>query len=181
MENAPGTYHVMSRGNRRQRIYLDRLDHRRFFDILEEVVRRHDWLLYAYCLMPNHFHLLVETRTPTLALGMHRLNGTYAQWFNWRHAVDGHLFGDRYRRQPIETDLHLLETARYIVLNPVRAKLVAHPGQWEWSSYRATIGAEPARASLAAGELLAHFGRTMPRARAAYRRFVQDAPVRIAA
>ena len=180
-ELAAGIYHVTSRGNRRQAIFLDRRDHRRFLGALEDVVVRNGWLLYAYCLMPNHFHLLLETRAPTLGLGMHGLNGTYAQWFNWRHDVDGHLFGDRYHSRRVETDFHLLESTRYVVLNPVRAKLVAHPAQWEWSSYRATVGACRAPAFLAVPALLAHFGRASYPARRTFRRFVYDAPARAAA
>lgn len=178
---APGIFHLIARGNRGERTFLERGDFERFLAILADVVTRERWLLYAYCLMPNHFHLLVETRSPTLSRGMHRLNGTYAQWFNRRHDFDGHLFGDRFYSKPVATPLHLVGSARYIVLNPKRAGLTTGPGRWEWSSYRATLGTVAAPDFLAASELLAQFGRTTDEARRAFRRFVLEAPERLAA
>jgi REP element-mobilizing transposase RayT len=123
-----GIYHVFSRGNRRQPIFLDERDFARFLEFLDEVVARYGWIVHAYCLMPNHYHLLVETPEANLSEGMHRLGFLYAQWFNRRHDVDGHLFQGRFGARLVESNYHLLETARYIVLNPVRAGLCRHAG-----------------------------------------------------
>jgi hypothetical protein len=123
--------------------------------------------------MTNHFHLVVAMKRPTLSAGMHWLNGCYAQWLNRRHGFKGHLFEDRFHSEPVESDAHLLELSRYVPLNPVRAGLCAHPADWPWSSYRATIGRERPR-FLSAEPMLALFGRRETSARAAYEAFVAD-------
>jgi len=110
--------------------------------VLAEAVERYHWICHAYCLMPNHYHLLVETPLANLSQGMRQLNGAYTQAFNRRHNRTGHLLQGRYKAILVEKESHLLELARYIVLNPVRAKLVRHPRAWRWSSYRATAGDE---------------------------------------
>lgn len=132
---AGGTYHVTSRGNRRQSIYHDDDDRRLFLVLRDQVVRRCRWRMLAYCLMTNHFHLLIETPAPNLSAGMHRLNGDYAKYFNARHSVDGHLFDRRFGSRLIETEEHLADTLRYIAFNPVEAGLCAHPREWRWSSF----------------------------------------------
>lgn len=171
---APGAvYHLTARGNRRQVIFEDDCDRLRCLAILADVVRRQGWRCYVYCLMPNHYHLVVETPNPDLSEGMHRLNGVYAQWFNRRHGVDGHLFQGRFHSVAVESNVHLLELARYVVLNPVRADLCRHPREWAWSSYRAMVAAN-GPPFLSRGWLLAQFGSDPTRARAAYEAFVRD-------
>ena len=130
--------HITTRGNARQRIYLDQLDYLTFLREAGDVVSGCAWLCHAYCLMPNHFHLLIEHEGDELSRGMHLLNGRYARRFNKRHGRTGHLFEGPYHREPVERDEHLLEAVRYIVLNPVRAKLRQDVFGWPWSSYRAT-------------------------------------------
>jgi putative transposase len=118
-----GIYHVTSRGNRRQAICHDDHDRRRFLATRDRVIRRCGWRLHAYCLMNNHFHLLVETPKPNLSSGMQRLKCDYAAYFNERHSLDGHLFQQRFDSRLIETEGYFAEVLRYIALNPVRARL----------------------------------------------------------
>jgi REP element-mobilizing transposase RayT len=169
-----GIYHVTSRGNRRECIYLDDLDRRRFLRNLDDVVRRFEWLCHAYCLMGNHYHLVVETPKANISAGMQRLNGLYAESFNRRHRLSGHLFQGRFFSTLIELDTHLLELARYVVLNPVRAGLCPDAADWMWSSYRATAGLERRPRLLTQTRILAQFGRERDRARLAYAAFVRE-------
>jgi REP element-mobilizing transposase RayT len=166
----PGAlYHVTSRGNARQKIYLDEEDRRLYLDLLGKEVTQQGWRCYAYCLMDNHYHLLIETPEPNLVAGMRRLNGVYTQVFNRRQRRVGHLFQGRYKAIVVDKDAYLRELCRYIVLNPVRAKAVRSPQRWPWSSYRATVGELAAPSWLAVEEVQALFS-----GRSAYRRFVEE-------
>ena len=137
----PGAiHHVTSRGNERRNIYRDDRDRIRFLEILEEVVTLRRWVLHAWVLMSNHYHLLVETPEVGLSRGVKKLNETYAKWFNTRHRRVGHLFQGRFKNILVERESHLLELTRYIVLNPVRCGAVKYAGDWKWSNYRATAG-----------------------------------------
>jgi putative transposase len=128
------TYHVFSRGNNRQPIFVDDTDRLLYMRLLGSVVRIMDWSCLAYCLMSNHVHLLIETRAANLGEGMKRLQGQYTQAFNRRHHRSGHLFQGRYETRRIESDRQLAATARYIDANPVEAELCATPESWPWSS-----------------------------------------------
>ena len=139
-----GIYHVTARGNRRAAIFADDADRRHFISLFAHVVARFDWRCHAYCLMTNHYHLLVETPQPNISRGMHVLNWRYAGGFNARHALAGHLFERRFHSAVVRSELHLYELARYIVLNPVRAGICVRPLDWQWSSYAAMVGAVPA-------------------------------------
>ena len=142
----PGAvYHVTSRGNARQKIYRNDEDRETFLATLGWVVERFGWICHSYCLMDNHFHLLIETPLPNLSRGMRQLNGVYTQKFNRRHNRVGHLFQGRFKSIVAERDSYLLELARYIVLNPVRAKMVKAPEHYPWSSYRPILGSHPFR------------------------------------
>jgi REP element-mobilizing transposase RayT len=121
-------------------IFLDDGDRECFLSILESTVERHRWECHAYCLMGNHFHLVVRTPDANVADGMCRLNGGYARSFNKRHGRSGHLFARRYHAELVQTDGHLLEVVRYVALNPVRAGLCTRPEEWRWSSYGALVG-----------------------------------------
>ena len=165
----------MARGNRRQAIFTEDGDYQRFLTFLGREIERRGWRCHAYCLMPNHFHLLVEIGKADLSEGMQRVKGGYAQWFNRRHELDGHLFQGRFKAVAIASTWHLLEVSRYIVLNPVRAGLCRHPGAWRWSSYRAMVGAARKPSFLTLDRLLEHFGAELKRARAAFAAFVADA------
>ena len=140
LEIPGGIFHVTTRGNARANIYEDESDYIEFLRKLAAVVAESGWLCHGYCLMPNHYHLLIETPEPTLAFGMHRLNGRWARWFNRLCHRVGHVFQGPYGAEPVARDEHLLEVCRYIALNPVRAKLCDAPEDWPWSSYRAAVG-----------------------------------------
>ena len=120
-------YHVTSRGNARQHIFLHDSDRKKFFDVLADVVERFQWICHAYCLMDNHYHLVIETPEANLSRGMRQLNGVYTQVFHRRHGRVGHLFQGRYKAILVEKESYLLELAKYVVLNPVRAGLVSYP------------------------------------------------------
>lgn len=145
----PGAvYHVTSRGNARGAVFLDEGDRGGFLELLARVGASCAWVCHAYCLMGNHYHLVLETPRPNLSLGMRRLNSAYAQSFNARHGRVGHVFQGRYKAILLEKEAHLLEVCRYVVLNPVRARLVAGAAEWRWSSFRATAGQAPPPPSL---------------------------------
>jgi REP-associated tyrosine transposase len=175
-----GLFHVTSRGNRSAEIYLDDPCRMRFLKLLKLTLHRHGWECFSYCLMTNHFHLALAMNEPTLSAGMHWLNGCYAQWFNRRHGLKGHLFEDRFHCEPVETESHFLEITRYLPLNPVRAGICYHPGEWPWSSYRALTG-RAARGLVSIDAVLRLFGRNADTARAAYEAFVDDGRRRVLA
>lgn len=135
-----GISHVTARGNNRLAIFHGAEERDRLLWILQRVVARYGWLCHAYVVMDNHYHLLVETPTPNLSLGMRQLNGLYGQWFNDRHERTGHVFGGRFKSIAVDRDEHFLEAARYIVLNPVRTSQPRRFNDWRWSSYPATAG-----------------------------------------
>ena len=132
------------------------------------------WSCYAYCLMSNHYHAVLETHEGNLSKGMRQLNGVYTQRFNRRHGRVGHVFQGRYKAILVDRDTYLLALARYVVLNPVRAGMVTHSGQWPWSSYQTTVGQSQAPDWLAADWVLRQFGRTRALAQARYAQFVCD-------
>ena len=169
-ENA--LYHVIARGNARERIFLTRRDRLFFLSNLLHVAERRDWRIWAWCLMDNHYHVLVQTLSPTLSSGMREVNGVYAQAFNrWNDRV-GHVLQGRFKSILVEDESYLLELSRYIVLNPVRAGTVTSAGEWPWSSYRAIMGMARAPRRLAVAETLALFSPIPQKARSAYAEFV---------
>jgi putative transposase len=140
----PGAvYHVTARGNERKIIFADDVDCRCFLSTLRQAMERHHVSCHAYCLMGNHYHLLLETPEGNLSRAMQHLNNVYAQRFNRRHDRVGHLFQGRFDAQLIEKQRYLLAVLRYIANNPVRAGLVAKPEQWRWSNYRFMIRPSP--------------------------------------
>jgi REP element-mobilizing transposase RayT len=169
-----GLYHVTARGNGRQSIFADDVDRKRFLVVLTSVVSRYHVLCHAYCLMGNHYHLLLETPEANLSRAMRQLNGVYSQAFNRRHRRPGHVLEGRFHAQVVDKDVYLRTVCRYIVLNPVRAGLVTHPGQWLWSSYGATAG-EMAVPRCLTVEWVLSLGDTSVRAVAErrYRQFVE--------
>ncbi len=169
----PGAvYHVTSRGNAQGNIFIDNSDRDCFLDVFTSVVRNHRWICHAYCLMGEHYHLLIETPEGNLARGMRQLNGIYTQKFNRNHNRAGHLFQGRYKAILVEKERYLLELCRYIVLNPVKAGMAKAPEDWEWSSYMATGGLAPALELLSTDWILSQFGSTPTKARAKYLDFV---------
>lgn len=141
-------YHVTDRGDRKEAVFTSDADRISFLQLLNSTSATHEWHVLAYCLMDNHYHLMLETARPNLAAGMARLNGVYTQRFNRVYDRVGHVFQGRYKSQAIQSDQHLLEACRYVVLNPVRAGLVNDPADWQWSSYCASAGLSPALSCL---------------------------------
>jgi putative transposase len=166
-------YHVTSRGNDRKAIFKDDSDRDLFLNILARVTERFHWICHGYCLMNNHYHLVIETPDGNLSKGMRQLNGVYTQAYNQRHHRVGHIFQGRFKAILVQKDSHFLEVCRYVVLNPVRAKAVSHPGQWKWSSYRATARKVQAHDCLTVDEILSHFGHRKTIAQQRYGEFVQ--------
>ena len=174
LEFEGAVYHITSRGNARQDIFLVDPDRELFLQTLADTVERFGWICHGYCLMTNHYHLLVETPEPNLSRGMRHLNGVYTQAFNRRHLRTGHVLQGRFKAIVVEKESHLLELARYVVLNPARAKMVRSAKDWPWSSYRATAALVDAPPFLTTGWILEQFHRDPRRATGIYRRFVKE-------
>ncbi|MEN8180084.1 MAG: transposase [Pseudomonadota bacterium] len=174
IEFSGALYHVTSRGDRREPIFEDDEDRLKYLSILAEVVGRFNWDCHAYCLMTNHCHLVIETPDGNLSKGMRQLNGMYTQASNRRHNRMGHLFQGRFKGILVDKESYQLELTRYVVLNPVRAGMVKHPVEYEWSSYRAMVGEAPPPSWLATDGLLARFGKRRADARRKYARFVVE-------
>ena len=169
----PGAYyHVFSRGNNGEAIVRDDLDCLAFLRWFSRIVSREQWRVVTYCLMTNHYHLLLRPDETGFAPGMQLLNCGHARRINRKYGRWGHLFRNHYGWRAVESDEHLREACRYIVLNPVRAGLCKAPEDWPWSSYRAALDLELPSDFLALGDLLALFGTNPTQAREAYRAFV---------
>ncbi|HEY3308943.1 MAG TPA: transposase [Desulfuromonadaceae bacterium] len=174
IEFPSAVYHITTRGNARADIFEDDNDRNLFCMVLGQVVKRFNWLCHAYCLMSNHYHLLIETPDGNLSAGMRQLNGIFTQTFNRRHCTDGHLFKGRFKAVLVEKESHLLGLCRYVVLNPVRAGMVKAPEDFEWSSYLHTLGKRQQPDLLTTEWLLANFSSSLRKARSEYRQFVKD-------
>ncbi len=171
----PGAvYHVTSRGNGRKDIFEDDQDRQIFLSILGSVVKRYNWLCHAYCLMDNHYHLMIETPDANLSSGMRQLNGVYTQRYNRRHQKPGHIFQGRFKAILVQKENYLLELCRYVVLNPVRAGIVKKIEAWRWSSYLATAGIGKEPEYLTTGWILGFFNSRRTIAKRRYRSFVQE-------
>lgn len=165
----PGAiYHVFSRGSNRQAIFAFDSDRVDFLGCLDRVVRVYGLRCFSYCLMPNHYHLILQTPDGRVSEAMKALNGRYAQRFNRRHGRDAHLFKNRFGAVLQESEGQFLWAVRYTVQNPVRSGLCADPGEWPWSSYRATASIEPAQNLLDVAGVLSYFADEAELARARY-------------
>jgi putative transposase len=172
---ANGIYHARSRGSNREPLYFDDADYQEFLMQLGDIAKRYAWVVYAYCLMPNHNHLLVRVPECGLSEGMRDLNGGFSRRTSAKYGRIAHLFKNRFGERLVEDDDDFAHVTRYIFLNPVEAGICDHPRRWRWSSYRATAGLEEAPSWLAAGELLEHFRRFEPtRPRLGFVRFVES-------
>ena len=171
----PGAfYHITSRGDRREDIYISDDDREAWLAILAEVCARFNWVCHAWCQMNNHYHLLIETPDANLSRGMRQLNGVYTQYVNRTHDRVGHVFQGRFKAILVDKDNYLLELARYVVLNPLRAKMVRRIEQWRWSSYLATCGQTPKPGWLEVNFILSQFAAQRSRAVAKYMTFVHE-------
>ena len=174
LELAGALYHVTSRGDGREDIYRSDDDRRAWLETLGQVCERFNWVCHAWCQMDNHYHLLVETPEANLSKGMRQLNGVYTQCFNRSHQRVGHVFQGRFKAILVDRDGYLLELARYVVLNPLRARRVRHLDNWAWSSYLATCGQAAKPAWLQCDFILSQFSTRRARAIAKYIAFVHQ-------
>lgn len=172
IEFAGALYHITSRGNERKAIYFDDADFEKFLSILGKVCERYNWMVYAYCLMGNHYHLLLETPEANLSMGMRQLNGTFTQAINRKYQRVGHLFQGRFKAILVDKDAYLLELSRYVVLNPVRANMVQSLDDWPWSSWHVMTGKAAPPDWLYTDALLAMFAKQATVAREKYVKFV---------
>jgi putative transposase len=174
LEFAGALYHITSRGNGKNRIYFQDDDFELFLQILADVCERYNWVVHAYCLMSNHYHLLVETPDANLSQGMRQLNGVFTQSTNRKHHRVGHLFQGRYKAILVDKDAYLLELCRYIVLNPVRANMVSSPEEWPWSSWHCMLGNVESPLWLSTDTLLVQFAKNRQDAIQSYIDFVKS-------
>ena len=173
----PGAvYHVTARGNEKQLIFLDETDRLQFLSQLQLAIERYGWMCHGYCLMGNHYHLLVETPRANLPVGMRHVNGCYSQWFNRRRQRVGHLLQGRYKASLIEKHPYLTELIRYMALNPMRAEppLSTAPEFYAWSSYRILLGLAPRPSWFTSDWVLSQFGDEYETARSRLRAFVDE-------
>ena len=174
IELAGGLYHVTSRGDRQEEIFIDDDDRLLWLEVFGSVCKRFNWVCHAWCQMTNHYHIVVETVEGNLSQGMRQLNGVYTQRFNRMHNRVGHVFQGRYKAIIVEKDAYLMELMRYVVLNPVRAGMVADAADWPWSSYNATVGTANRPKWLQPDWVLGQFGRSRGKASAGYMNFVRE-------
>jgi|SRR5581483_7068088 len=172
-DERPGYHHVVTRGNNKQTIFLTDRDRLTFLAMLEMEAIRHDWTILAYCLMRNHYHLVVRI-ADELARGMRNLNGFYALYFNDAHGRINHLFGKRYWSEFTESDAHLKNAIRYVLQNPRRAGAKGTLAEHPWTSYRASTGHEFGPRGFSRQELLQLFGRDPVTAQAAFVAFCDE-------
>ncbi|MGC2062405.1 MAG: transposase [Thermodesulfovibrionales bacterium] len=175
IEYAGAFYHITARGNERKEIFRDDKDRERFLGYLETAVGRYKAVIYVYCLMGNHYHLLLSTPMGNLSQIMRHINGGYTTYFNKRHKRFGHLFQGRYKAILVDADPYAGELSRYIHLNPVRANMVRKAEQYKWSSYAVYIDKIKSSRWLTIDWLLQYFGKKTSDARTAYRFFVEAA------
>jgi putative transposase len=171
---AGAVYHVYARGSNRQAIFTYDFDRIDFLSCLSRVVGRTRLSCLAYCLMSNHYHLVLHTHDGELSRGMHALNGGYANRFNRRHQRDAHLFRNRFGAVRQETQAQLEWTLRYVAVNPVAKGLCSTPEEWPWSSYRASVGIDPAPRFLDVHGLMSLYGDTLETAVARFRASVEQ-------
>jgi putative transposase len=167
-------HHVTARGASRATIFKTDRDYSVFLRMLAGAIGSTGWHCLAYCLMPNHYHLLLETPETNLSEGMYELNSAYARRFNWEHDHTGHVFQSRFHTRLVRGEAHLFEALRYVVLNPVRGAVAPRPEDWPWSSYRATVGVSLSPGWLQSAKALALFGPDVGAAQREYRAFVRD-------
>jgi putative transposase len=175
----PGAYyHVINRGNNQENIFRNDRDKEKFLEYLKKVSERFSIIIHTYCLMSNHFHLLVQTPQPNLSVTMQWINVSYATYFNRKRGRHGHLFQGRFKAILIDADEYLKHLSRYIHLNPVRAKMVRTPSKYLWSSYAAFIGKIKAPPFLETGRLLSNFGKSKKEAERKYKDFVEAVDIK---
>lgn len=167
-------YHVTARGNERKEIFKSEKDREKFLSYLESAVKRYGAVIHVWCLMSNHYHLLVETPLGNLSQIMQHINGAYTNYFNTKRKRSGHLFQGRYKGILVEADEYALELSRYIHLNPVRIDIVSEPGDYKWSSFQEYAGEKKTPDWLTTEFILGYFDKSEPAAQKKYSRFVEE-------
>jgi putative transposase len=167
-------HHVFTRGNNKQNIFRESRDKFYFLNLLALVISKYAWICHSFCLMENHYHLILETPCGGLSDGMHMINGAYCVRFNRKYGCSGHVLQGRFHSPVIEHDDYFLELLRYIALNPVKDGFVQHPADWQWSCYKAFAGLEPLPSFLSIERALGAFDDNLARARGLYSNFVLD-------
>ncbi len=166
----PGAfYHVTSRGNEKKNVFLSDQDRKKFIEYIEPANEKYGAIIHCYCLMSNHYHLLLETPRGNLPRIMHQINASYTTYFNCKRSRSGHLFQGRYKAILVDKDEYIIELSRYIHMNPVRAKMIENPWDYKWSSCSIYVGAREVPAWLETGAVLGSFGKDPFRA---YKAFV---------
>lgn len=174
LEFSGALYHITSRGDRREDIFYTDSDRVLFLELLEHTCQRYNWICHAYCLMSNHYHLIIETLDGNLSKGMRQLNGVYTQKINRKYEKVGHLFQGRFKSILVDKESYLLELSRYVVLNPVRARMVSTVNEWLWSSYKAMTGESPVPVYLETDWVLSQFSDNRQQAIESYINFVHQ-------
>ena len=174
----PGAYyHVINRGNGGERIFKSDRDKEKFLEYLAKDNERFAIIIHSYCVMTNHYHLIVETPQPNLSIAIQWLNVSYATYYNKKHRRNGHLFQGRFKAILINADEYIIQLSRYIHLNPVRAKMVLKPGDYPWSSYLSFTGDRKLQDWLETGGILSHFGKQRKTTIHYYREYVEDVDI----
>lgn len=169
----PGAfYHVIQRGNERKDIFKSVQDRKQFLEYIKIVAKRYNIQVHTFCLMNNHFHLILETKEANLTKAMHALNTSYTVYFNTKRRRSGHLFQGRYKAILVEADAYLHHLSRYIHLNPVRVKMVQYPGDYAWSSYRFFVSDIKPPEWLCTDFILSIFDNHRKKSKTLYKRFV---------
>lgn len=175
IEYPDALYHVTARGNDKARIFINDDDRYKFLYTLEYCTKTFNYICHAFCIMDNHYHLLIETPDANLSAGIHRLNSVYAQYFNKQYDHVGHVFQGRFKAVLVQRDNYFLELCRYIVLNPVKAGIANHPAEYQWSSYCNTIGTAGKNSPfITTSWILAQFDDDISQAQKKYMNFVMD-------
>jgi len=174
IEYAGALYHVTSRGNRHDDIFVDDADRLIWLDVFAQVCTRFNWRCHAWCLMDNHYHVVIETVEGNLSQGMRHLNGVFTQKTNRKHNRVGHVFQGRFKAILVQKEGYLLELTRYVILNPIRAGMVSDLLDWKWSNYLAMIGDVECSDWLEKNWILNHFGYSHKIAVANYKNFIRD-------
>lgn len=171
----PGAlYYITARGNGGQKIYRTKLDYQNFLKELEIIIKEYNWISYAYCLMPNHYHLFIKTIDANLSRGMRQLNGNYTQRYNINHKTYGSLFQGRFKAILVEDAGYQGNLVRYITLNPVKAKMVKSPLDWTWNSYGETMGLKENTGCVHVDRVLKFFDEDKTIARKEYEKFLYE-------
>ena len=168
-------YHIVSRGNNQKRIFRGSRDYKKFLNILEETKKKYPFYLYSYSLLPNHYHLEIETIETPVSKIMHQINNTYAKYFLRRHQGSGHLFQGRFFSALVDRDLYFWTLARYIDLNAVEAGLIKNPEDYPWGSYRTYFRKEYSKKLIDQEKFLKYWNEDLKKAEKFYLEFIKEA------